>query len=270
MLKAHLDAIEDRLIATSRIPANAGHPLHRGTPRESFIKEFLQGHISTRVSIGTGEIIDARSIPRQPRNQFDIVVYRNDYPRLDFGGGINAFLAESVIATIEIKSLLTEIELEKAILSAHNVKALQRNVSVTMTSGYVPPGILSYVVSYDRPAQIATVYQWLKKIEAKNDLNTKNLPSTLDLRTMILSEFVEGIFCLGMGSIIFDNAPISVITDQVRQQTPDGKYTLFDAPHGNIMRLFLFLTQAVSGVSLQVPNLVPYVSSVRSQGQFLP
>lgn len=95
MLKAPLDAVEDRLLATSRIPANAGHALHRGTPRESFIREFLEGHISTRVSIGTGEIIDAASTPRQPRNQFDIVIYRNDYPRLDLGGGINAFLAES-------------------------------------------------------------------------------------------------------------------------------------------------------------------------------
>jgi hypothetical protein len=167
MLKTHLDAVEDQLIATSRIPANAGHPLHRGTPRESFIKAFLEGHISAQVSIGTGEIIDATSTPRQPRNQFDIVVYRSDYPRLDLGGGINAFLAESVIATMEVKSLLTEKELEKAILSARNVKNLQRNVSFAMTSGYVPPGILSYVVAYDGPTQIATVYQWLKRIETK-------------------------------------------------------------------------------------------------------
>jgi Domain of unknown function (DUF6602) len=262
MLKAHLDAIEDQLLATSQIPANAGHTLHRGTPRESFIKKFLEGHISTRV--------DAASPPRQQRNQFDIVVYRNDYPRLDLGGGINAFLAESVISTIEVKSLLTEKEMEKAILSAQNVKRLQRNVTWAMSSGYNAPGILSYVVAYDGPAKILTVHQWIKNIKAKHGLNITNLPPTRQQRNQILSETVEGVFLLGRGSIIFDNAPLSLITDAERQQTPSGKYQLFAEPHGNIMLLFLLITQAVSGVSLQTPNIFPYLSSVGLQVQFLP
>src|SRR4051812_42057752 len=107
MLRAHLDAVEQHLLHISRIPANAGHTLHRGTPREAFIKEFLAAHLSARLAVGTGEIIDAQSLPRQPRNQFDIVIYNSDYPKIDLGGGINAFLSESVIATIEVKSLLT-------------------------------------------------------------------------------------------------------------------------------------------------------------------
>src|SRR5262245_6929336 len=37
MLKAHLDAVEQHLLHISQIPANAGHALHRGTPREAFI-----------------------------------------------------------------------------------------------------------------------------------------------------------------------------------------------------------------------------------------
>jgi len=41
MLKSHMDAVETSLIHISKIPANAGHTLHRGTPREAFIKEFL-------------------------------------------------------------------------------------------------------------------------------------------------------------------------------------------------------------------------------------
>jgi hypothetical protein len=87
MLKAHLDAVEKQILATSQIPANAGHTLHRGTPRETFIRQFLDNHLSKRVSVGTGEIIDAASLPRQPRNQFDIVVYKNEFPRIDLGGG---------------------------------------------------------------------------------------------------------------------------------------------------------------------------------------
>jgi len=52
MLKAHVDTFEELLLATSKIPANSGHPLHKGTPREAFIQEFLQGHLSERVAVG--------------------------------------------------------------------------------------------------------------------------------------------------------------------------------------------------------------------------
>jgi hypothetical protein len=52
MLKSHMDAVETSLIHISKIPANAGHTLHRGTPREAFIKEFLEGHLSANVACG--------------------------------------------------------------------------------------------------------------------------------------------------------------------------------------------------------------------------
>ena len=106
MLKSHMDAVEQSLVAISKIPANSGHSLHKGTPREAFIKEYLEGHLPSNVAIGTGEIIDASSIPGQQRNQYDIVIYKRSYPKLDFGGGISGFLIESVIATIEVKSVL--------------------------------------------------------------------------------------------------------------------------------------------------------------------
>jgi hypothetical protein len=44
MLKSHMDAKEAALLAISKIPANSDHPLHKGTPREAFVKEFLIGH----------------------------------------------------------------------------------------------------------------------------------------------------------------------------------------------------------------------------------
>jgi hypothetical protein len=65
MLRAHLDAVEKWLLAASAIPHNAGRTIHRGTPREVFIREFLAEHLGRRVSIGTGEIIDAESSLRQ-------------------------------------------------------------------------------------------------------------------------------------------------------------------------------------------------------------
>jgi hypothetical protein len=125
MLRAHLDAVERHLLQISQIPANAGHNLHRGTPREAFIKEFSTGHLSAKLAVGSGEIIDATSLPREQRNQFDIVIFKADYPRINLGGNLHAFLAESVVATIEVKSLLTQEDLETAILSARRAKTLR-------------------------------------------------------------------------------------------------------------------------------------------------
>jgi hypothetical protein len=109
VLEAHMANVERTLVAQSGIQSVAGHSLHKGTPREIFIREFLQNHLPANLAIGTGEIIDSESIPGAPRNQFDIVVYRRSFPKLHLGGGIDAFLIESVVATIEVKSTLTEL-----------------------------------------------------------------------------------------------------------------------------------------------------------------
>jgi hypothetical protein len=139
MLTAHMSAVEDQLLAISRIPANSGHSLHKGTPREAFIREFLEKHLNSTVSIGTGEIIDSKSKPGDRRNQFDIVIYKHNYPRLDFGGGINGFLVESVVATIEVKSTLDKAGIEQAVKAARAAKLLQKNEMRSFSTGYIPP-----------------------------------------------------------------------------------------------------------------------------------
>jgi hypothetical protein len=262
MLKAHLDAVEQHLLSISRVPANSGHTLHRGTPREAFIKEFLVGHLSMRLAVGTGEIIDAQSAPRQARNQYDIIIYKADYPRIDLGGGINAFLAESVVATIEVKSVLTQQELDTAVQSASNAKKLARNIITSFTSGYVPPGILSYVIAYDGPVNATTVQNWLVQADASRTLNQQILPPTLQQRLSVLSESVDGVFCLGRHSVVFDNAPISPITDAMRASNPQAKRWLVQEQNGNLLSLFLLLTQAGANVTGQWADLAPYVQNI--------
>ncbi len=225
---------------------------------------------STRVSIGSGEIIDVTSAPRQARNQHDIVIFRNDYPRIPLGGHIHAFLAESVIATIEVKSILTEHELEVAILSAGRAKALQRHIGGAVRAGYVPPGILSYVVAYAGPANINTVYTWLKRIEARHGLNQANLPATGRERLQRVSEFIEAIFCLGLGTITFDNSPVGLVTDAMRVDHPTCKYTVLSQTNGNVLFLFILITQAVSGTSLQMPQVTRYLDGHEFNIRFHP
>ena len=99
ILQTHLENCESYLLEISKVPSISGHSLHKGTPREAFIKEFLEEHLPTDLAIGNGELIDYRTEAGGERNQHDIVIYERSFPRIHLGGGVNAYLRESVIAT---------------------------------------------------------------------------------------------------------------------------------------------------------------------------
>jgi hypothetical protein len=266
MLTAHLDAIEQRILCSSRIPGNSGHPIHKGTPREAFIREFLLGHLGTRAAIGTGEIIDADSRAGKPRNQIDIVIYKSEFPKIDLGGGLHAFLSESVIATIEVKSNLTKSRLERAVNSSISVKGLQRSIATHVSATKRPQGIVSFVVSYDGPSNARTVFDWLVDIDKKHGINSSPLPPIGELRSAQQSQGLEGVFVLGRNSLVFDYDAVGVITDPNRRHYPNAKYQFRNAETGNLLWLFLLLTHAVSNAEGQWPILDRYLSEHNFEG----
>jgi hypothetical protein len=262
MLTSHMNAVEDHLLAISRIPANAGHSLHKGTPREAFIREFLENHLNSTVAVGTGEIIDSRSRPNAQRNQFDIVIYKRNYPRLDFGGGINGFLAESVVATIEVKSTLDRKGIEQAVRAAHAVKALQKNEVKSFSTGYIPPSILSFVVAYDGPVNMQTVHDWLKETYKAFGIAEPNMPPAQD-RSSIAGPALEGVFVLGKGFLNFDNAPYGFVKPEDRTAHPEIRWAIAQAERGSLLSLFLLLTVATSNVEGAWLNPLPYLEAFR-------
>jgi hypothetical protein len=72
---------------------------------------------------------------------------------------------------------------------------------------------------------------------------------------------VDGVFVLGKGFLYFDNTPLGFGNDEWRKKNPDMKWIFSDAPNGNLLLLFLFLTQAVSGVSGSWLNPGPYLKT---------
>jgi hypothetical protein len=266
LLKSHMDARENALVAISMVPANSGHSLHKGTPREAFIREFLESHLPQNVAIGTGEIIDANSRPGAQRNQYDIVIYKKNYPKLDFGGGVSGFLIESVIATIEVKSTITQAELEQAVKAARNAKALIPNVTTSFTSGYIPPKILNFVVAYAGPAQMQTVYNWLPQIHSSLGIVIPALPQDPSQRFRTASPTIDGVFVLNKGFLYFDNVPFGFVSDQVRIAQPTIKWVFADSISGNLLLLFLFLQNATANIEGKWLNPIPYLASVNVSG----
>jgi hypothetical protein len=267
MLKSHFDAVEDYLLALKKIGDNTGHSLHKGTPREVFIQEFLKNHLSEKVSIGSGEIIDMNSLSGEKRNQHDIVIFKNEYPRIDFGGNIRGFLAESVIATIEIKSNLTENRLKKAINAAKTVKNLETSRGATMRMGWTPPAPLNFVVAYGGPAKMETVHGWIEKIYEEEGIQYPAMPPTKAERFKIPSPAIDAIFILGKGFLQFDNFPAGFIQDSMRTSDPESKWGIADMDKGSLLMLFIFLTQAITGFSFTSFNPASYVSRVNIQAE---
>lgn len=261
MLNAHMKAIEEHLLAISKVPANSGHSLHKGTPREAFIREFLEKHLNSTVAVGTGEIIDCLSKPNEQRNQFDIVIYKRNYPKLDFGGEISGFLAESVIATIEVKSTLDKAGIEQAVRAARAAKSLQKNEVKSFSSGYVPPSILSFVVAYDGPAKMETVHAWVKEAYQSQGIAEPALPT--ENRAEVAGPALEGVFVLGKGFLNFDNAPYGFVPPQVRQNHPKVCWAIAQSDRGSLLSLFLLLTVATSNVEGAWLNPLPYLESFR-------
>jgi hypothetical protein len=262
MLRTHMAAMEHNLITRGRIPASTGHTIHKGTPRETFIREYLQDHLSEQLAIGSGEIIDANSKPNNSRPQIDIVLYKREYPRLAFGGGIHGFLAESVVATIEVKSILDKASFEQATKAAQELKLLKRNTIKSFSAGYVPPSILSFLVAYDGPSSISTVHGWVQSTHQKLGIPDKALPLDHKSRTSTPSPALDGIFVLGKGFMYYDNVPYGFVRDEVRTQNPNCKWFFAETANDNLLMLFLFLTVAASNIQGQWLNPLPYVASV--------
>jgi hypothetical protein len=263
MLQSHMSAIEQFLLAYAQIQENTGHSLHKGTPREFFVNEFLRDHLSENVAIGTGEIIDSNSRPGSSRNQMDIVLYKRSFPKLAFGGGISGFLVESVLATIEVKSKLTEEELRNAFHAARNVKLLKPHLEHYLSMGHFPPSILSFVVAYDGPAKMSTIRGWIPKILRERSISYPVLPAAFDERIKIPAPSVDAIFVLGKGFVYFDNALVGFMNDDFRRANPTARWISADVETGTLLYLFLLLTKAMCNAAASFLVADPYVQRVQ-------
>lgn len=268
MLKTHMDLRESVLLEQFNASGVAGHSLNKGTPREIFIHEFLEQHLSSTVHIGRGgEIMNAASVAGETRNQHDIVIYDPRYPKinLSFGTthGINAYLAESVIATIEIKSALTEEDILQAARAARNAKQMQRHIVRTFWAGHIPPSILNFVVAYAGPAKLATVVNWITKSYDSLGFEDPRLSDDPKKRCQTSSAAIDGIFLLGKGFCLFDNMPTGFVGH--RKDAPQTQGIAIEMNRGSLLMLFVVLLSAISNTQSAWLDAKPYLASFQAE-----
>jgi hypothetical protein len=253
MLESHLNIIEKVLHEQGRIASIAGHPDLIGSSREWFVRNFLIDHLPETIRVGQGEVINSWSQPRSKRNQTDVILYRRDFPKITYSQNNIAFLRESVIATIEVKSTIDVGEFKKACKASVNHKNRQYVQEANPKRPYQPigvvenlmlPPITSYVVSYKGPSKLSTAANWLPKMN-------HDLKATPD-------QIIDMMIILGKGTIWrVDSFP--PLGRQIKAKHPKSTWAFIEQENKNLLLLFLHMLSLMSPIGNAV---LEYVKNV--------
>ncbi|CAN5564582.1 hypothetical protein BH10CYA1_BH10CYA1_59810 [soil metagenome] len=236
-LKSHLDLVEKTLLCRSSVAASSGHSIHKGALRENFVKEFVVGHIGEDVGVSSGEIFDSERVIGDKANQIDVIIYRRDFPKIRIvSDDINAFMCESVHATIEVKSTLDFKELD----TTYKVAARIGN----MNSEYFKANnwrIWSYLVAYDATASLETVANWLVR-------------SATNLGDFALPHALCGVFVLGKGFVVSPSVGLFMkdrTSNLIEPLAGNTDWLFVKQESGNLYALFFLLNFLRYGINIR-------------------
>jgi hypothetical protein len=188
------------------------------------------------------------------------VVYKRVFPRLALGGTIHAYLAESLVATIEVKSNLTKGDFQSAVAAAYETKRLERHTRAVLQFGHGPPGILSCILAYDGPASMDTVYGWIAEVHEDLGIEYPEMPPSSDARNRVPSPALDTVCVIGRGIVNFDNFPLRVTDDNYLKEHPLDRWMVVDMERGALFWLFLVLSVSVGGGVFANLNPLPYMT----------
>lgn len=156
VIQKHSTSLVRNLIEMVDSLSTLQHQLTKGELRELFVSNILDGFLTTQFGIGSGIITNQRG---EQSNQTDILIYDNRIlPPFIRKQNLGVYPAESVIATIEVKSWLDKKELLKAEESA---RRLHQEV-------------------YNPTSSIYGDYDYLKPLSTVIGFYKKGLPELLD------------------------------------------------------------------------------------------
>lgn len=206
-VKLQFRRIANALAAAAEVAAGTGHAVTTGRLREALVQQFLRPHLPRNLEIRSGVIVDASG---KKSTQQDCILVDTRLPLIDVGSSTDALLvAESVSATVEVKSYLTAEELVSTMDAISQTIQLVRNgTQVYRKSGIEirlpkPNPILTYIFAYNS-VSLDTLAQNIYKVahERKNGgivpdaicilnkgvlLRSKLMPTVNDLEVVLPS-----------------------------------------------------------------------------------
>jgi hypothetical protein len=121
ILRALADETRRRLELAGQIE----HPGESGRAREQILTAFIEQLVPSLFGVSTGFVVDALG---GKSRQLDVVVYQTDYAPAFEIGRVKHFLAESVVAVLEVKAAIdSERDLTQALDNIASVRGLDRS-----------------------------------------------------------------------------------------------------------------------------------------------
>jgi hypothetical protein len=155
-IRDHFRRLAGLLKAKADVAAATGHSSTTGRVRESIVQDFLRPHLPRIFDILSGVIVDSTGARS---SQQDCVIVDLRFPLIDIGSETDALIiAESVVATVEVKSQLDKSQLLGSLAKIAQITSLKRQGSQEYKKGPArivmptPLPILAYIVAYDGSA----------------------------------------------------------------------------------------------------------------------
>ena len=104
ILATHFENMNEVLSKYSKLISTAKHKVNLGAAREGLIVNFLSQTLPENIQYHTGEIFDSFD---KRSGQVDVIIHPIGSPKLNLFGSINIFPFETVLAAIEVKSIIT-------------------------------------------------------------------------------------------------------------------------------------------------------------------
>jgi hypothetical protein len=115
--------------------ADFQHALSKGEGREIPIQRFFRDHLPEAFGVAKGEAVDIRG-RRGP--QLDVMIFNKTRNFAFYNGALKILPAEALLASVEVKSLLSKSELESSLKAAKRLNELRpfgRHLSVRRRDG---------------------------------------------------------------------------------------------------------------------------------------
>jgi hypothetical protein len=166
------ESIIEFALSRSRAASELMHSGLRGRAREIFAKDLLTPFLSPNIATCTGIIVDSKG---GSSLQIDIIVYdKTLIPSLMLTGEEGIVPIESVLATVEVKSILTREELKKSIKNAHSVKKLQANFVEVMAKTPKKSSPVCCVFSFSSDSKPETELNRLEEVVSEVNQESEN------------------------------------------------------------------------------------------------
>lgn len=233
----NLEAIAEKLkIDFDKVSSKIDHSGIKGTAREDTLKEYLQKLFPKRYSICNGIIIDSNQVQSK---QQDFIIYDSFNCPSFYETETNKVLPiESVYATIEIKSKLTNETLKDSIGNIKSVRSLQKKESPYSKIFKYPVG---FVFAYTSDSSLETIQ--------------KNFS---ELNQEILPEHQISIICVLDKGLIFNVKKDNIV-----------EYTIYPSLNtiigrseselkNNLYSFYLLMMQYLNSIKIDTPDLLDY------------